>query len=143
MSLTEAEADINTAKPKRVLVVDSQPNVALFVRKVLEPKGMVLRSAETGAEARRLLAAQRFDLAMISDPIPDEPFDALILHLRQAQDPPPRIMFLCSRENRTSDRAKLDALFRPGSSPDFFVTKPFSREELWRLIEWQIVHNKL
>ena len=141
MSLTETEAK-DTAK--RVLVVENNAAAAMAIRRISEPRGLLLRFAETGADARGWLAIEHFDLAIVDELIPDEPYESLILHLRQAQTPPPKIWFMLSRatlERVGNGARELDALFGPETLPDRWIFKPFGKGELGIVMDWSLSHQ--
>ena len=143
MSVTEPSP---TPPPKQALVVEPNAAVAAYLRRTLEAKGFSVRHAITAADARGWLPIERFDLAVVDELLPDEPFEALILHLRQAQVPPPLLLFMLSRATlkRVGNGAReIGALFGPGAKPDIMITKPFGVGEFSAMIDWQITHGRL
>jgi two-component system, OmpR family, response regulator len=109
--------------PRRVLVVDDEPNIVDIVSMALRFQGFAVESAGTGADALSAVEAFRPDLMVLDVMLPDmEGFEvARRLGARRAEVP---IVFLTARD-ATED--KLRGLAGGG---DDYVTKPFSLEEL-------------
>jgi len=110
-------------QPRRVLVVDDEPNIVDIVSMALRFQGFAVESAGTGAGALSAVEAFRPDLMVLDVMLPDmEGFEvARRLGERRAEVP---IVFLTARD-ATED--KLRGLAGGG---DDYVTKPFSLEEL-------------
>ena len=56
---------------KRLLIVDPHPDVLMELQKAFEDAGFDTETAWTGGDAIRLLHRGRFDVALVSDYLPD------------------------------------------------------------------------
>jgi two-component system, OmpR family, response regulator len=109
--------------PRRVLVVDDEPNIVDVISMALRFQGFEVESAGTGSAAIAAVSEHRPHLIVLDVMLPDmEGFEvARRLGARHARVP---IIFLTARD-ATED--KIRGLTLGG---DDYVTKPFSLEEL-------------
>ncbi len=114
----------------RVLIVDDEPNVVELVRVTLEDDRLHVITAMSGAEALRLVAADRPDLILLDVNLPD--LSGLEV-CRQLRSEPAlvgcRIVMLTAAAQREDVRAGLAA------GADEYLTKPFSPVRLLSLVE--------
>lgn len=81
----------NSERP-RILHVEDDPDVRQIVRSVLEAQAEVVNAVSL-AEARVLLAEERFDLLLLDLALPDGPGHLLLHELERYQTRPPVLLF--------------------------------------------------
>lgn len=69
--------------PKRILVVDDEPEVVSFLEDLLEDQGYAVDSAKDAAGALELVRSTIFDAAILDFNLPD--MDGIMLHRRLRQ----------------------------------------------------------
>jgi len=109
--------------PKRVLIVDDEPNILISLEFLLGQEGYEVASATTGQEALRLVESFAPQLVLLDLMLPD--CDGLDVCRRLRTRPePPRIIVITARGRQTERVKGMDL------GADLFVTKPFSTREL-------------
>ncbi len=106
----------------RILVVEDDGNLAPFLVKALEEASFAADRAPSLAEARRLLAATRYDLVSLDLQLPDGTGIDLLSELRGSGRATP-VLVLSSRAAVEDRVAGLDR------GADDFLAKPFSLDE--------------
>lgn len=107
----------------RVLVVEDEPEVAAWERRLLEDEGYEVAQAADGEEALVLAATFRPDLALIDLGLPGR-MDGLAVARRLRQASPLGVIYVSGRGSRAEVVAGLD------SGADDYITKPFHGAEL-------------
>jgi DNA-binding response OmpR family regulator len=108
----------------RVLIADDDTVVRDVVRRYLERDGLDVIVANDGAEALRLLRAERIDLAVLDVMMPGPDGLTLCRHLRNTAGYPIPVILLTALGEEEDRVAGLEA------GADDYVTKPFSPREL-------------
>jgi CheY-like chemotaxis protein len=109
---------------KRVLVVDDDPEVRLFVETVLSDGGLLTVGAGEGAEALRHLHGAAFVLLLTDIRMPG--MDGFELARRaRALQPDPHVLFMSG----------YSAEYRFDPERDDFIAKPFRPHELLRRVD--------
>ena len=111
--------------PKRVLVVDDEPNIVMSLRYLMEREGFEVEVAPDGSTALEILAQRPADLVLLDVMLPD--LDGYEVCQRIRTNPAwqgTRIIMLTAK-GREIERDKGLAL-----GADAYVTKPFSTREL-------------
>jgi DNA-binding response OmpR family regulator len=111
--------------PKRVLVVDDEPNIVMSLRYLMERAGFEVEVAPSGPEALEALAQRPADLVLLDVMLPN--LDGYEVCRRIRGNPAwqgTRIIMLTAK-GREIERDKGLAL-----GADTYVTKPFSTREL-------------
>src|SRR5499425_1439066 len=109
--------------PVRVLVVDDEPSLAELLGSVLRYEGWNVVTAGSGAEAVRAAREFRPDAVVLDVMLPD--FDGLeVLRRVRAELPHVCVLFLTARD------AVEDRVAGITAGGDYYVTKPFSLEEV-------------
>ena len=108
--------------PKRILVVDDEPQIHRFLNPSLVVTGYEVLTALTGQQALRSLAADRPDAVLLDLGLPDMDGKAVIGQIRQRSDIP--IIVLSARDQETEKIAALDL------AADDYLNKPFGIGEL-------------
>jgi DNA-binding response OmpR family regulator len=108
----------------RVLIADDDNVVRDVVRRYLERDGLDVSIARDGAEALRLLAAERIDLAVLDVMMPGPDGLALCRSLRSGSDGSLPVILLTALGEEDDRIAGLEA------GADDYLTKPFSPREL-------------
>jgi len=104
---------------KRILVVDDDPEVRLFVETVLSDSGLATTAAGDGADALRQLARSSFDLLLTDIRMPG--MDGFELAQRaRALDPALAVLFMSG----------YSAEYRFDPAHDDFIAKPFRPRQL-------------
>ena len=75
---------MNTPQPQRLLIIDDDQSVRVWLRRSLEREGYEVREAGEGGAALELLAAAPVDLVITDIVMPDQEGIALILALRKS-----------------------------------------------------------
>src|SRR5689334_315513 len=115
--------------PKRLLVVDDEPNLLLAVAAVLRGEGFEVATARDGRDAVLQIARSVPDLVVSDVRMPAMDGYALARHLRSAPHTSLiPIVFLTAKDD-TKDRIEG---FRSGI--DAYLTKPFEPDELVAVI---------
>ncbi|HEX7648765.1 MAG TPA: response regulator transcription factor [Noviherbaspirillum sp.] len=109
--------------PHQVLLVEDDPIIARTLSMSLRYEGFELTVAPTAAEATRLLADRRFDLAMFDVGLPDGNGIDLCRELRQRDAAVP-ILMLSARTDEPTAVAGID------SGADDYIRKPYGLQEL-------------
>ncbi|MHB8877051.1 MAG: response regulator, partial [Myxococcaceae bacterium] len=109
-----AEARAPHEKPKRVLVVDDDPDNALMMAQVLADEGYEAKVANSGAEALALWETRRFDAALLDALMPGMSGWELARELRQ-RSPEVLLAMVTGADIHGMNRANLalvDSVFR-------------------------------
>ena len=123
-SLAEAGAD-ESARPIRIMVIDDSKTIRRTAESLLTSEGFDVILATDGFEALSLIADHRPDLIFLDVMMPrldGYQTCALIKHHRVFRDTP--VVMLSSKDG-LFDRARGRVV---GS--DYYITKPFTRDEL-------------
>jgi two-component system OmpR family response regulator len=109
--------------PRRVLVVDDEPDLVEVVCGALQLEGWNAMGVLTGRDAVRAATAQEFDAVVLDMMLPD--LDGLeVMRRVHAARPETRVLFLTARD-AVEDR--IEGITAGG---DDYVTKPFSLDEV-------------
>ena len=90
------------AEPARVLIVDDEPSVRLYVERVLSTAGYRTTVASDCAEAIAIAAQSRFDLLLTDVMMPDMTGAALASRMRE-DDADLRVLYLTGHADRLFD----------------------------------------
>jgi two-component system, OmpR family, response regulator len=107
----------------KLLVVDDEPFLRDAVASSLRFLGFEVSTAETGAEALRMVREGRFDLVVLDVKLPDTDGFTITRRLRESGSQVP-VIFLTARDTQAD---KVTGLTIGG---DDYMTKPFGLEEL-------------
>lgn len=113
---------MNTAKP-RLLVVEDEAKVALFIRKGLETQSFSVAIAADGREGKRLIGTERFDLVILDVNLPIISGLELAQYIRTRNVSLP-ILMLTALDSTT------DKLLGFEAGADDYLAKPFDFLEL-------------
>jgi two-component system, OmpR family, KDP operon response regulator KdpE len=102
----------------RVLVVDDEAPIQRFLRPALQASGYEPLSAETGAQALRLIATAAPDVIVLDLGLPDMDGKDVLIEARKFSKSP--IIILSARDQETEKIAALDL------GADDYVEKPFA-----------------
>lgn len=116
--------------PRRVLVVDDQPDIRDIAGLILAGAGFEVRTAESGREALKLVGEVPFDLVLLDINMPELDGWATLRLLRadEANDRVPVAMFSVKGEVRDKVSSLQDGAID-------YITKPFGVEELVLRVE--------
>jgi two-component system response regulator MprA len=107
----------------RVLIVDDDPELRVFLRTELELDGYACAEAATGQQALTLARQEHWDLLLLDWSLPDFSGVELCQRLRRTDNTTP-VLMLTARDDVKERVEALDA------GADDYLTKPFSQEEL-------------
>ncbi len=131
---------MNAAEPGRspsrqlsALIVDDEAAIRRFLRSALVAEGFAVSEAGSLGEAKRVLADQRFDLAVLDLGLPDGNGVDLIEPLQAAGGP--AIIVLSALDDEPRKVAALD------SGADDFVSKPFGVAEFMARVRAALRHR--
>lgn len=122
--------DTNAGKPKKLLLIDDDPNLILLVKDYLEFRGYEVVTAENGREALEVLEQQIPDMIICDVMMPEMDGYSLVSTIRS--DPKTSwipVLFL-SAKGQSQDRVK-----GLNIGADVYMVKPFEPEELVAQVE--------
>ena len=106
----------------RVLVVDDDVSILRGFKLILQGKGYVVETAETGHEALKKIHKKKFDVCLVDVRLPDMDGTELLLELAESPETTKIIITGFSSEQAGKKAADYGA--------DEFLVKPVSAEEL-------------
>ena len=109
--------------PRRILVVDDEPQVCEAVKMLLEFDGHKVTTAGGGQEALQLLTVASFDLVITDYSMPQMKGDQLAKTIKALYPGQPVIMITAYAE-------ALEATGKPVDGVDLLISKPFMLEDL-------------
>lgn len=107
---------------QRIFLVEDDDQIAKNLTRLLSAEAFVVTCAATRREAAKILAKNRFDLALVDISLPDGSGYAVCTEIRQTQDIP--VIFLTA----SGDEASVVTGFHMGA--DDYIIKPFRPREL-------------
>ena len=113
--------------PERVLVVDDDEPLARVMARILRSRGFESDVALSGAEARKLLDAQSYALALLDVRLPDESGYALLEHFR-ASRPDTAVVMISGLDDAELGKAAIEH-----GAYAYFV-KPVGATQLYLLV---------
>jgi len=118
---------------RRVLIIDDIPEARLLVRSLLEPFGFIIEEAGSVGAAEKFIARQVPDLILLDWFLPDRNGLDFLKSLKMRElVPMPRLVMFTANALEESRQSALEA------GADDFLSKPFQKEELYRIIERQL-----
>lgn len=114
----------------RILVVDDDPGVRMFVRRALEPEGYAVEEASDGAECLRMVRRSPPDLIILDLYMPEKDGLEVLRELR-AMQPAPRLITM-SGGGPTYDMTILQSARFLGAPSA--LLKPFSVADLLHVV---------
>jgi len=110
--------------PKRILVVDDEPDTVELIHLTLSTAGYQIDSAMSALEARRKLEADHYDVLLLDVMMPEVSGFDLLIQLHESGMSVPPVIFLTARKT-TQDRETGEDLGAVG-----YLTKPATRGNL-------------
>jgi DNA-binding NarL/FixJ family response regulator len=122
--------DPGLSDPKKLLLVDDDPNLILLVKDYLEFRGYTVITAENGRVALEVLEHNQPDMIICDVMMPEMDGYTFVKHVREstATDRIP-VLFL-SAKGQSQDRVK-----GLSTGADVYMVKPFEPEELVAQVE--------
>ncbi|MBV9574570.1 MAG: response regulator transcription factor [Acidobacteriales bacterium] len=117
-------------QPRRILIVDDEPQITRVLRTTLSAQGYDIRVANDGEMALELMRNWSPQLIITDLAMPNLDGISLCRQVRQASQVPIIVLSV-----RGQDRSKVEAL---DAGADDYVTKPFSTTELMARIRAQL-----
>jgi two-component system phosphate regulon response regulator PhoB len=108
----------------KILIVEDEPEIREMIRFALEPKGFTLSEADNAQDARKLLAANNYDLILMDWMLPGRSGLELTKELKQKSPDSTPIILLTAKADEADKVIGLD------SGADDYITKPFSTKEM-------------
>jgi two-component system response regulator MprA len=124
------------AGASRLLIVDDDSELRLFLRQELELEGYVCQEAANGQQALIFLRSHDWDLVLLDWGLPDFSGLEVCRRLRQGDAATP-VLMLTARDEVCDRVAALD------SGADDYLTKPFSLDELLARVRARLRRNEL
>ena len=125
-----------SAGVSRLLIVDDDSELRLFLRQELELEGYHCQEAANGQQALCLLRSHGWDLVLLDWGLPDFSGLEVCRRLRQSDAATP-VLMLTARDEVCDRVAALDA------GADDYLTKPFSLDELLARVRARLRRNEL
>jgi two-component system response regulator VicR len=110
--------------PKKIMVVDNEPDTVDMVKAILEDGGFVVVTAYSGTECLKKVEVEKPDLILLDIMMPDLSGWDVYNRLRKT-DKETKVSFLSAIE---VSRERMDKLLQSGLSD--YITKPFTADEL-------------
>jgi len=110
-------------KPKRIVVVDDDPELRALLQRFLSEHGYAVRAVEGGTALDRALARDPADMIILDLMMPGEDGLAICRRLKAAGDPTPIIML-------TAKGDPIDRVVGLEMGADDYLAKPFLPREL-------------
>lgn len=117
--------DNHHKNPKKLLLIDDDPNLILLVKDYLEFRGYQVISAENGKEALEILATEIPDMIICDVMMPEMDGYTLVQQIRENPEISDIPIMLLSAKGQTQDRVK-----GLNIGADVYMPKPFEPEEL-------------
>ena len=133
--VSKSEAD-QPAGASRLLIVDDDSELRLFLRQELELEGYFCQEAANGQQALGLLRSQSWDLVLLDWGLPDFSGLEVCRRLRQGDANTP-VLMLTARDEVCDRVEALD------SGADDYLTKPFSLDELLARVRARLRRSEL
>ncbi|MCS6877385.1 MAG: response regulator [Geminicoccaceae bacterium] len=111
--------------PKRVLVVDDEPNIVLSLEFLMRRAGFEVQVARTGGEALKALEGEPPDLVLLDVMMPEVDGYEVCERLRAKPEWRKTKIVMLTARGREAERERGLAL-----GADAYITKPFSTREL-------------
>jgi DNA-binding response OmpR family regulator len=109
----------------RILIAEDNPEIAMIIRETLVEKGYEAVTTETVAEAKRLLNAHFFDLAVVDLGLMDGSGEDVCRHAREATRTAAMPIIMLTGAGGVEDMARgIEA------GADYYLTKPIPAAEL-------------
>jgi two-component system alkaline phosphatase synthesis response regulator PhoP len=116
--------------PKRVLIVDDEPNIVQALEFLLQRSGMEVRVARDGGEALRMIEAEKPDLVLLDVMLPVVNGYDICTRVRERESLRHVKIVMLSAKGYDAEVSKGMAL-----GADLYITKPFSTRELVAKVE--------
>lgn len=111
--------------PKKILIVDDEPNIVLSIEFLMKREGFEVQRAGDGEQALEMLAADRPDLMILDVMMPRKNGFEVCSEVRADPGLKSLPILMLSAKGREAEMNKGLAL-----GADAYVTKPFSTHEL-------------
>ena len=112
-------------RPKTILIVEDEPEIAQLVKHYLEKEGFRSCLAQTGLEAQKLVASEHPDLVILDLMLPEMDGLEVCKSIRQKPDTALLPILMLTAKNEESD-----TIVGLELGADDYVTKPFSPKTL-------------
>ena len=134
------------SKPKKILVVDDEPDVCAYMARLFQDNGYDAYSAADGAQAMEEVRKQRPDLITLDLSMPNKSGVAFYREIRSAPEyggiP---VVFVTAVTGLGGDSGATERFYstrRQVPPPDGFVAKPVDPEEMLQLVRKLISGGK-
>ncbi len=122
---------MSTTKSKKVLIVEDEGDMCLLINILLSGKGIDLDHVQTLEKAEAYLKETEPSVVILDNKLPDG-FGIEFIPFLKKGHPGIKIIMISG-----FDKAAEDAALESGA--DIYLTKPFSREQLFAAVE-QLIH---
>lgn len=117
-------------EPKRVLLVDDEPNILLAIEFLLKKEGYTIQKAFDGQQALEVAASFRPDIIVLDVMMPELDGFEVARRIRNTPDmEDTRIVFL------TAKGTPNDKMTGYASGGEVYLIKPFDNDELVRIVQ--------
>jgi signal transduction histidine kinase len=126
---------MTSAEVTKVLAIDDDPDICVYIQEILERKDCAVTTALCGREALKLLAIERFDLVMTDVRLPDIDGVSILEHMRLSGSELPFVLISGFSENEP-----IISSMRLGAVD--YLTKPFTPADLEKSLERSLDRKK-
>jgi DNA-binding NtrC family response regulator len=120
---------------KRILVVDDDETILKSFKELLESRGYLVDTAETGLEALEKSEDQHYDLALLDIKLPDIEGTELLVEMHEGT---PRMMKVMITGHASLENA-VESL---NLGADAYLIKPVKPEELLRIVDEKLMEQE-
>jgi two-component system, OmpR family, response regulator len=114
--------------PKRVLIVEDEPNIAVALRFLLDREGFDVRVVQDGGAALEAVTASTPDVVILDVMLPNRSGFDILRDIRQGKRADTPVLILTAK-GQARDRKTAEDL-----GVNAFMTKPFSNAEVVRTV---------
>ena len=119
------------AKPLEALIIEDEDDICYLLSGILKKKNLHTSYVTTLLDAKKVLSERNPDILFLDNHLPDGLGINYISSLKK-RFPAAKIIMITAHDN-LSDREKAK-----NEGVDFFITKPFSRDVIYRTVEHAI-----
>jgi two-component system copper resistance phosphate regulon response regulator CusR len=118
-----------------ICLIEDEQKVTAFIRKGLEEQGYAVKAADSGAEGKKLLAQESFDVVILDVMLPDMNGVELCKYIRHNDTNTPILMLTALNQIH-------DKVLGLKAGADDYLVKPFHFSELLARLEALMRRNK-
>ena len=136
LEMAEPAEEVKEVAPARILVVDDEPAICQFLKRVLTGEGHEVETVASAGDALERIKGTRYNLILLDIKLPDKSGIELYKHIKDATPSwAKRIVFITGDVMGTDTRSFLSRTRVP------YITKPFDTKQLKRDINRKLTEG--